>query len=100
MKTLFIFFIFMLVACVSGAQGNERQDAADIRLVRMHSINSDGTYKYNMNRAKQTQYASIRPLDGPEPAIEISKDKTSLPDEFETRVANLNKIGERYEKNN
>lgn len=38
----------------------------------------------------------VAPIDGPEPAVEISMTRNGLPDEFEIRVAKLNKIGERY----
>lgn len=92
---MFLFILMLLIAgIISGAQAS----SYDSNVQALYSPKLiEAIIKDQARHHRSVQESSIRAIDGDKPAIDISSEKTSLPDEFETRVANLNKMkGEHY----
>ena len=110
MKTILLFpvyltFFIIILTCLAGNAHawDLPKVGAEGAIEEMHQI------QWVKDHAPGREYAGLpiniqgkcihdcaRPIDGAEDSVQISRDRTSPPDEFETRVANLDKRGERY----
>lgn len=74
-----------------GAEGGI-EEMRQMQWVKEHSLHAS----ISVHIQGQCVHNCVRPIDGAEDSVQISDARTGLPDEFEERVAHINKMKERY----